>query len=227
MKGVFYMGKKSKFSIQEKERIILEFLNNKISGKYISKNYKVNKNVLNKWIRRYQANGISGLEDSKVWKIYSKEIKLQCVLDALSGIPILDILNKYDISSDSVLHKWIKLYNSHKELKDSGGKTQIMAYRKNVSIDEKIEAIKYCIENNKNYHKTSEVFNVSYQQIYLWIKKYEEGGAEALEDRRGKHKEVLSDEDKQNIEIRKLQKEIELLKVENLFLKKLRELKGR
>ena len=161
------MGKKSKFSIQEKERIILEFLNNEISGKYISKNYKVNKNVLNKWIRRYQANGISGLEDSKVWKIYSKEIKLQCVLDALSGIPILDILNKYDISSDSVLHKWIKLYNSHKELKDSGGKAQIMAYRKNVSIDEKIEAIKYCIENNKNYHKTSEVFNVSYQQIYL------------------------------------------------------------
>lgn len=69
------MGKKSKFSIQEKERIILEFLNNEISGKYISKNYKVNKNVLNKWIRRYQANGISGLEDLKVWKIYSKEIK--------------------------------------------------------------------------------------------------------------------------------------------------------
>ena len=75
MKGVFYMGKKSKFSIQEKERIILEFLNNEILGKYISKNYKVNKNVLNKWIRRYQANGISGLEDLKVWKIYSKEIK--------------------------------------------------------------------------------------------------------------------------------------------------------
>lgn len=29
-----------------------------------------------------------------------------------------------------------------------------------------------------------------------------------VEDRRGKHKEILSDEDKQNIEIRKLQKEI-------------------
>jgi len=32
MKGVFYMGKKAKFSIQEKERIILGFLNNKISS---------------------------------------------------------------------------------------------------------------------------------------------------------------------------------------------------
>ena len=63
------MGKKSKFSIQEKERIILGFLNNKISSKYISKNYKVNKNILNKWIRRYQANDISGLEDAKEWKI--------------------------------------------------------------------------------------------------------------------------------------------------------------
>ena len=68
------MGKKSKFSIQEKERIILEFLNNKISSKYISKNYKVNKNVLNNWIHRYQANGISGLEDAKGSKIYEKEI---------------------------------------------------------------------------------------------------------------------------------------------------------
>ncbi|MGL5778762.1 transposase [Cetobacterium sp.] len=220
------MGKKSKFSIQEKEKIVLRFLNNEISTKHIYKCFKVNRYVLNKWVRRYCTHGITGLEDRKKWANYSKELKKHAVLEALNGVPILDILNKYDISADTVLYRWIKLYNSHKELRDSGGKTKIMAYRKNVSIEEKIEAIKHCIENNKNYHKTSEFFNVSYQQIYLWVKKYEEGGAGALEDRRGKHKE-LSDEDKQKIKIRKLQKEIELLKVENLFLKKLEELKRR
>lgn len=36
MKGVFYMGKKSKFSTQEKERIILEILNKKILSKYFT-----------------------------------------------------------------------------------------------------------------------------------------------------------------------------------------------
>lgn len=221
------MGKKSKFSIQEKEKIVLRFLNNEISANCIYEQFKVDRYLLNKWVRRYHAHGIVGLDDSKGWANYSKELKKQAVLDALNGLPILDILNKYDISTHSTLYKWIKLYNSHKELKNSGGKTQIMAYKKNISIKEKIEAIKYCIENNKDYRKTSEVFNISYQQIYLWVKKYEKGGINSLEDRRGKQKLELNDEDNQKLEVRRLQKEIELLKVENLFLKKLKELKGR
>lgn len=220
------MGKKSKFSIKEKEKIVLNFLSYEFSGRYIEKKFKVNRYVLDKWVRRYQSRGLAGLEDSKKWNNYSKELKKQAVLDALNGISTLEILNKYDISTDGILNRWIKLYNSHKELKDFGGINQIMA-RKNVSIEEKIQAIKYCIENGKDYRKTSEVFNVSYQQIYLWVKKYRKDGEKALEDRRGKKKIVLSDEDKRKLEVSKLQKEIELLKAENLFLKKLKELKGR
>ncbi|MGB0404604.1 MAG: helix-turn-helix domain-containing protein [Fusobacterium sp.] len=220
------MGKKSKFSIKEKEKIVLNFLSYEFSGRYIEKKFKVNRYVLDKWVRRYQSRGLAGLEDSKKWNNYSKELKKQAVLDALNGISTLEILNKYDISTDGVLNRWIKLYNSHKELKDFGGINQIMA-RKNVSIEEKIQAIKYCIENGKDYRKTSEVFNVSYQQIYLWVKKYRKDGEKALEDRRGKKKIVLSDEDNRKLEVSKLKKEIELLKAENLFLKKLKELKGR
>ncbi|MBC2854885.1 helix-turn-helix domain-containing protein [Cetobacterium sp. 2G large] len=63
---------------------------------------------------------------------------------------------------------------------------------------------KNCIENNKNYSKTSEIFNVSYQQIYLWIKKYNIGNTDSFEDRRGKQKLKLNDEDKQKLEVRKL-----------------------
>ncbi|MDX8337043.1 IS3 family transposase [Candidatus Cetobacterium colombiensis] len=95
-----------------------------------------------------------------------------------------------------------------------------MAHRKNISIEEKIEAIKYCIENNRNYIKTSEMFNVSYQQIYLWVKKYDISGVDSLEDHRGKQKLKLNDEDKQKLEVHKLQKEIELLKAENLLNRK-------
>ena len=64
------------------------------------------------------------------------------------------------------------------------------------------------------------MFNVSYQQIYLWVKKYDISGADSLEDRRGKQKLKLNDKDKQKLEVRKLQKEIELLKAENLLNRK-------
>ncbi|WP_431308960.1 helix-turn-helix domain-containing protein [Halalkalibacter lacteus] len=31
----------------------------------------------------------------------------------------------------------------------------------------------YCIENGKDYQKATETYEVSYQQVYQWVKKYE------------------------------------------------------
>ena len=50
---------------------------------------------------------------------------------------------------------------------------------------ERLEAVKYCIENGNDYNLTAEKFQVSYQQIYLWTKKFSEMGEAGLEDRRG------------------------------------------
>ncbi|WP_207225836.1 helix-turn-helix domain-containing protein, partial [Aeribacillus pallidus] len=33
-------------------------------------------------------------------------------------------------------------------------------------------------------------YEVSYQQVYQWVKKYENGGEEALKDKRGRKKDV-------------------------------------
>lgn len=44
------MGKKSKFSIQEKEKIILRFLNNEILANYIYEHFKANRFILNKLV---------------------------------------------------------------------------------------------------------------------------------------------------------------------------------
>lgn len=57
------MGKKSKFSIQGKEKIILRFLNNEILANYIYEDFKANRFILNELVRRYHAYGIVGLED--------------------------------------------------------------------------------------------------------------------------------------------------------------------
>ena len=59
--------------------------------------------------------------------------------------------------------------------------------------------------------------------------KYEDGGDEALKDKRGRKKEEaeLTAEDKINLQIKKLERENERLRAENLFLKKLEEIERR
>lgn len=65
--------------------------------------------------------------------------------------------------------------------------------------------------------------------MYQWVKKYEDGGDEALKDKRGRKKvEVeLTPEEKMKLEMKKLERENERLRAENLFLKKLEELERR
>ncbi|TCS82460.1 helix-turn-helix protein [Tepidibacillus fermentans] len=76
---------------------------------------------------------------------------------------------------------------------------------------------------------TSETYKISYQQVYQWVKKYEDGGEEALRDRRGRKKEEqeLTPEEKIKLEMKKLERENERLRAENAFLKKLEELERR
>ncbi|TCS78633.1 helix-turn-helix protein [Tepidibacillus fermentans] len=81
----------------------------------------------------------------------------------------------------------------------------------------------------KNYQMAAETYKISYQQVYQWVKKYEDGGEEALRDRRGRKKEEqeLTPEEKMRLEIKKLERENERLRAENEFLKKLEELERR
>ncbi|SJT70510.1 Transposase [Clostridioides difficile] len=91
---------------------------------------------------------------------------------------------------------------------------------------ERIEIIKYCIENENDYAETAEKYKVSYQQVYSWIKKYQTKGIEALQDGRGKRKK-----ESEMSELEKLQAKNKLLEAENRrqqmeieFLKKLEEI---
>uniref|UniRef100_UPI003C7CC5E4 helix-turn-helix domain-containing protein n=1 Tax=Paenibacillus sp. sgz302251 TaxID=3414493 RepID=UPI003C7CC5E4 len=72
-------------------------------------------------------------------------------------------------------------------------------------------------------------FKVSYQQVYQWVKKFQDGGQDALKDGRGRKKlpEELTEADQQKLEMKKLQYEMERLRAENAFLKKLRDIQRR
>ena len=95
---------------------------------------------------------------------------------------------------------------------------------------ERIQIVLDCLENGKDYQKTAETYEVSYQQVYQWVRKYEDGGEEALKDRRGRTKRRSRINSRRENEIRdatKLERENERLRAENLFLKKLEEIERR
>lgn len=94
--------------------------------------------------------------------------------------------------------------------------------------EERAEIVAYCIENGRDYGLTVETYKVSYQQIYSWVKKYEEKGAEGLVDRRGKAKpeNELTEAERLKMENKVLQARIKEQKMEIELLKKLRELRG-
>ncbi|KIL48083.1 helix-turn-helix domain-containing protein [Jeotgalibacillus campisalis] len=85
------------------------------------------------------------------------------------------------------------------------------------------------LEEQKNYQKAATSHQVSYQQVYQWVKKYENGGEKALKDRRGykKEEEELTPEEKVNLQMKKLERENDRLRAKNLFLKKLEEIERR
>ena len=104
-----------------------------------------------------------------------------------------------------------------------------MTNGRKTTYDERVEIVKYCIEHQNNYAETAEKYQVSNQQVYTWISKYEKGGVKALQDRRGKRK----DENEMS-ELEKLKAQNKLLEAENLrkqmeidFLKKLDEIQRR
>ncbi|HEL1303159.1 TPA: transposase, partial [Streptococcus equi subsp. zooepidemicus] len=73
--------------------------------------------TIKKWIRKYENSGIDGLKESRTWKQYSKELKEQAVQDYLNNLGSLEtIIEKYHISSQSVLKRWINQYTNDKAL---------------------------------------------------------------------------------------------------------------
>lgn len=232
MKGALFMGRKSKVSLEEKLKAVEDYLNGNRSVKQIAVTLQVHVSSVKEWIAKYRKKGVAGLGTSSKNKYYSMELKIQAVNEYLAEIASLNqICSKYDISSHGLLQKWIKSYNGHEVLikSHSSKGDKIMTSSRKTTFEERVEIVSFCIENNDNYQHTSEEFQVSYQQVYTWMKKYEEGGPEALVDRRGKRKdpEEMSDAEKLAAQVRLLEAENKRLQLEVGFLKKLKEVERR
>lgn len=95
--------------------------------------------------------------------------------------------------------------------------------------EERIQIVQECMEQGLTYKATAKKYQVSYQQVYQWVKKYEVKGIEGLLDKRGKRKP-----EEEKTELEKLRAENKLLlaakrraELEVLFLKKMDEIERR
>ena len=164
-------------------------------------------------------------------KKYSAELKIAAVQSYLKGEGSLrEICKKFEISDHHTLRDWIKWYNGHREFKErSSAKGEIyMTKGRKTTQEERAKIVAFCIEHNKDYGLTVETYNVSYQQVYAWVRKYEEGGVDKLRDNRGRTKPVeeMTEVEKLKAEMKILEAKNRQLEIENEFIKKLQELIG-
>ena len=96
-----------------------------------------------------------------------------------------------------------------------------MTKGRKTTYHERVEIVAFCIESNLNYQLTSDKYNVSYQQLYTWVRKYNDYGQEALIDNIGRSKpiEEMSESQKLMAQIKLLEAKNKQLEMENNFLK--------
>lgn len=172
-----------------------------ISGKYTNRelcrmygivyNEKCGRSSINEWVKIYNEVGMAGFKSSIGNSSYSKEFKVTVVKEYITGSGyVRDLCIKYKIPSTHTLRQWIKWYNANRKLLDYDPKREVyMAEaRRKTTIDERRKIGRYCIERYYDYKNTASIYDVSYSQVYSWVKKYEKNGEEGLTDKRGHHK---------------------------------------
>ena len=166
---------KSKHTAEEKLSIVNEYLSEKGSYKSLSIKHGIGMTTLHRWVTKHQEQGEMAFISKAGNQHYSKEIKLKCVEAAIRGEGSANyIAAKYHLSNESILWDWIQRYNANKELKDYDPKREVYMAdaRRKTTLEERKEITEYCIAHGKNYKGTAALYDISYSQVYNWVKKY-------------------------------------------------------
>jgi transposase len=101
--------------------------------------------------------------------------------------------------------------------------------RRKTTKDERIEIVTYCIKHERDYKGTVEKYDVSYSQVYSWVKKYNMNGEDGLGDKRGRHKsdEEVDELEKLRRENKRLKRQLEEKDMAVELLKKVQEFERR
>ena len=221
------MGRKSRFTKEQKIKAVLDYKNGIKGVSQIMTDLGINKHTFRIWVALYESFGKSAFDNKRRNRQYTKEFKSQVVNDYLNGAGSLyDLMKKYKIYCDSIIQNWIKEYNNSGELKDYKPNIEVYTMKaRKTTFEERVEIVNYCITNNNNYSATAIKYSVPYSLVYKWVMKYTKFGVNALKYQKKGPKPKkefipLTPEEKLQAELQRLQFENERLKLENEVLKK-------
>ena len=187
--------------------------------------------MINTWLPRYLAYGEKAFIHNAGNDKLSASLKERVVKDYLSGGgSLVDIAAKYNIRSKETVRRWVLLYNANRELKDyiPNREVYMASAKRKTTIEERKEIVKYCIEHNRDYKGTASIYDVSYSQVYSWVKKYDATGEEGLTDKRGHHKsdDEVDELERLRRENARLKRQLEEKDMLAELLKKVQEFEG-
>ena len=183
---------KSPYTPELREKIAKEYLAGNISSIELARKYNIpSDTTVRVWAQKYNEHGISAFIKGRRSAHYSSVFKTMCVELCISGqMSVSEVVAKYNISAQQILRRWIMKYNANRELQDylPNREVYMAESKRKTTIDERKEIVEYCIAHNYNYSNTAAIYDVSYSQVYSWVKKYKANGVEGLIDKRGQHK---------------------------------------
>jgi transposase-like protein len=227
----------SKYSNELKISACKEYLEGKLSHKeiclkygiYYNEKYRTSK--IFSWLHNYRVDGENAFISKSGNNSYTSEFKAEVVESYLSGDGSLeDVAAKYKIPSSETLRQWVLSYNANRTLVDYNPKPEVyMANaRRKTTIEERKEIVEYCLAHNRNYKDTAILYDVSYSQVYSWVKKYDATGEEGLSDKRGHRKtdDEVDELERLRRENKRLKRQLEENDMMVQLLKKVKEFEG-
>lgn len=184
------MSRKIRFTPEEKAQAVIDYLDKNKSRTQICEELCISSRTIQDWAILYNKHGIAGFAVKTRNNSYSKEFKTKVVEEYIRGEgSSIDLGIKYNISS-GLLRSWVRMYNANRELRDYSPKQEVyMAQaRRKTTMEERKAIVDYCINHNRDYKNTAAKYDVSYSQVYSWVKKYDTDGEDGLTDKRGLHK---------------------------------------
>lgn len=216
-------------SFEEKIQIVEYYLKNG-DMETTAQLFDVHVRTIQHWLLMYQEKGPEALKVSRQHNTYSTDFKVMIANEYLNTeIRKRELARKYNIPSHETVRKWIVEYTEGKKLKSTFGGTYAMTKSRKTTYEERLEIAQYHEAHDISIRELSELFEVSYQQAYQYVKKYEAAGQYGLEDRRGRRKpdSALTETDKLKRELEIERRKLKKMEVENAFLKKLEALERR
>jgi len=225
------MIKRGKFLAEQKISIVQEYLNGEGSIDELAKKHNCVNTSVREWVSQYKERGALAFAPQTHNRSYSEELKLKAVRAYLGGEgSYIELSARFGLRSAKQLRNWVKVYNSGKGFKRKMTGGSRMTKSRKTTQEERVAIAEACLESGKDYGAIAQKYNVSYQQVYTWTKKYEELGSVGLEDRRGKRtkdQEPRTEVEELKIELAKVKHQLHLTEMERDLLKKLEEIERR